>query len=67
MEFRRVPGLDSRRVPGRPQRPIAQGVAGMIAAVLVLGGGLLAGRLLTDGEKPVPPAHPSPGPSRSAA
>ncbi|GAA1605269.1 hypothetical protein GCM10009828_035420 [Actinoplanes couchii] len=48
-----------QRVPGRRQRPIAQGVAGMIAAVLILGGGLLAGRLL----KSPPPLSPSPSPS----
>ncbi|WP_430783700.1 hypothetical protein [Actinoplanes sp. G11-F43] len=56
-----------QRVPGRRPRPIAQGVAGMIAAVLILGGGILAGRLLSDDGKPAPPAHPSPSPSRSAA
>lgn len=58
--------MEFRRVPGRPRRPVAQGVAGMIAAVLILGGGLLAGRLLTGGEKTVPATHPSPVPSRSA-
>lgn len=61
------PGSEFQRVPGRRQRPIAQGVAGMIAAVAILGGGLLAGRLLTDEEKPAPPANPSPSPSRSTA
>ncbi|SDT78260.1 hypothetical protein [Actinoplanes derwentensis] len=50
-----------QRVPGRRQRPIVQGVGGMIAAVLILGGGLLAGRLLTD-EPPHPPPSPDPSP-----
>ncbi|MDI6103199.1 hypothetical protein QLQ12_31785 [Actinoplanes sp. NEAU-A12] len=49
--------------PGRRPRPVAQGVAAMIAAVLILACGLLAGRWLLDGG---PAPDPSPGPSRSA-
>ncbi|GAA4970365.1 hypothetical protein [Actinoplanes utahensis] len=56
------------RVPGRRRRPIVQGVAGMLAAVVILGGGLLAGRLLLDEDEPGTPAPaPSPSPSRSTA
>jgi hypothetical protein len=51
-----------QRLPGRRPRPVAQGLVAMIAAVLILGCGLLAGRLLAN--EPPPPA---PSPSRSAA
>ncbi|WP_433791584.1 hypothetical protein [Actinoplanes sp. CA-252034] len=53
-----------QRLPERRPRPVARGLVAMIAAVLVLGGGLLAGRLLAD-ESTAPP--PAPSPSRSAA
>ncbi|MEU4159854.1 hypothetical protein [Actinoplanes sp. NPDC026670] len=54
-----------RRVPGRRRpRPVSQGLLAMIAAVLILGCGLLAGRLLAN-DAPVP--GPAPSPSRSAA
>ena len=57
-----------QRVPGRRQRPVARGVAGMVAAVAILGGGLLAGRLLLDDDDSAPPAPAaSPSPSRSTA
>jgi hypothetical protein len=52
-----------QRLPGRRPRPVAQGVVAMIAAVLILGCGLLAGRLFAN-EAPAP--VPSPSPSRSA-
>ncbi|MEU4621383.1 hypothetical protein AB0G04_15610 [Actinoplanes sp. NPDC023801] len=53
-----------QRLPGRRRRPVLQGVIAMIAAVLVLGCGLLAGRLLAD-DGPARAPVPSPGPSRS--
>ncbi|MEV4274964.1 hypothetical protein [Actinoplanes xinjiangensis] len=52
-----------QRLPGRQPRPVTNGLVAMIAAVLILGGGLLAGRLLTD---EAPPPAPAPSPSRSA-
>ncbi|MEU8656743.1 hypothetical protein [Actinoplanes philippinensis] len=52
-----------QRLPGRRSRPVAQGLLAMIAAVLILGCGLLAGRLWAD-EAPAP--APAPSPSRSA-
>jgi hypothetical protein len=55
-----------QRLPGRRRRPVIQGVIAMIAAVLILGFGLLAGRLLAD-DSPSRSPVPSPGPSRSAA
>jgi hypothetical protein len=55
-----------RRLPGRRQRPVAHGVLAMVAAVLILACGLLAGRLLAD-DGPAPSTVPSPGPSRSTA
>ncbi|MBW6436141.1 hypothetical protein KZ829_20595 [Actinoplanes hulinensis] len=55
-----------RRMPGQRPRPVAQGIAAMIAAVAVLGGGLLANRLLSGEDDQRPPA-PSPSPSKSAA
>ncbi|MEV0900216.1 hypothetical protein [Actinoplanes sp. NPDC049802] len=55
-----------QRMPGRRPRPVAQGIAAMVAAVAVLGGGLLASRLLSGEDDPKPPA-PSPSPSKSAA
>lgn len=51
-----------RRVPGRRRpRPVVQGLAAMIAAVLILTCGLLAGRRLLG--EPAPP--PAPVPSRT--
>ncbi|MFC4068144.1 hypothetical protein [Actinoplanes subglobosus] len=51
-----------RRLPGREPRPVTQGLVAIIAAVLILGCGLLAGRLLADeGSTPAP----LPSPSRS--
>jgi hypothetical protein len=51
-----------QRLPGRPPRPLAQGLVAMIVAVLILACGLLAGRLLA-GEGTAP--TPTPSPSRS--
>jgi hypothetical protein len=53
-----------QRLPGRRPRPVAQGLVAMIAAVLILGCGLLAGRLLAN---EAPPPAPAPSPSRSTA
>jgi hypothetical protein len=59
--FERLPG---GRLPGDRARPALRTLAAMIAAALILGCGLLAGRLFL-GSEPAPP--PAPGPSRSAA
>jgi hypothetical protein len=53
-----------QRLPGRRSRPVTQGLMAMIAAVLILGCGLLAGRLLAN---ETPPPAPAPSPSRSTA
>lgn len=53
-----------QRLPGRRPRTVTQALVAMIAAVLILVCGLLAGRLFA-GDASTP--APSPGPSRSAA
>ena len=59
--FERLPG---RPLPGARARPVLRLLAAIVVTVLILGGGLLLGRLLSGG---APAPAPTPGPSRSAA